>query len=137
MTAATKDRDTRRINGDRRSGPMASGVKAWGGTLACYNASGFLTKGATSTSLTCVGVFRETVDNSAGGDGAIAGDVEAGIFGPFANSTSTDLIDVTSIGKTCYIVDDQTVAKTTGSNTRSAAGFIHDVTAEGVWIRFL
>ena len=36
---------------------------------------------------------------------------------------------------TAYIVDDQTVAKTNGSSTRSAAGTIVDVDAQGVWVR--
>lgn len=39
------------------------------------------------------------------------------------------------IGSDCYIVDDQTVAKTNGTNTRSVAGKIMDVDAQGVWVR--
>ena len=34
------------------------------------------------------------------------------------------------------MVDDQTVAKTNGGNTRSPAGIIDSVDADGVWIRF-
>ncbi|MFB0515162.1 MAG: hypothetical protein ACETWG_00985, partial [Candidatus Neomarinimicrobiota bacterium] len=33
-----------------------------------------------------------------------------------------------------YIVDDQTVAKTDGTGTRSPAGFIEDVDSNGVWV---
>ena len=41
------------------------------------------------------------------------------MFGPFANSASGDLITAAEVGSDCYIVDDQTVAKTNGSSTRS------------------
>ena len=43
---------------------------------------------------------------------------------------------VTDIGAKCWIVDDQTVAKTNGTGTRSPAGIIEDVDANGVWVRF-
>jgi hypothetical protein len=52
----------------------------------------------------------------------------------FANSASTDLVTRADIGKSAYMVDDQTVAKTSGSNTRSVAGIIRDVDAQGVWV---
>jgi hypothetical protein len=34
------------------------------------------------------------------------------------------------------VVDDQTVAKTNGSSSRSVAGIIRDVDADGVWVEF-
>ena len=34
----------------------------------------------------------------------------------------------------CYVVDDETVAKTNGTNTRSRAGVVVDVDAQGVWV---
>jgi len=39
------------------------------------------------------------------------------------------------LGKTCYIVDDETVAKTNGTNTRSAAGTVVGVESDGVWVQ--
>ena len=39
------------------------------------------------------------------------------------------------IQKDCYIVDDQTVAKTSGTNTRSVAGKVIEVEADGVFVR--
>lgn len=47
-----------------------------------------------------------------------------------------DAIALADIGSDCYIVDDQTVAKTSGSATRSVAGKIFDVDAAGVWVNF-
>ena len=54
----------------------------------------------------------------------------------FANSAATDAITLADIGKDCFIVDDQTVAKTDGSGTRSRAGRVFDVDADGVWVEF-
>ena len=54
----------------------------------------------------------------------------------FGNSTSTDAITLADVGSDCYIVDDQTVAKTNGSGTRSRAGRVFDVDSEGVWVDF-
>ena len=42
----------------------------------------------------------------------------------FANSTAGDAITDADYGTTCYVVDNQTVAKTNGSSTRSAAGTV-------------
>ena len=50
------------------------------------------------------------------------------------NSAAGDAITRAEIGDVCYIVDDETVAKTNGTSTRSAAGTIRDVDAQGVWV---
>ena len=49
---------------------------------------------------------------------------------------SADAITLADVGSDCYIVDDQTVAKTNGTNTRSVAGKVFDVDADGVWVDF-
>lgn len=137
MTAATKDRDTQELP-KRVRGPLglAAAVKCYAGTIACIDASGNLTKGATATTLVPAGVFKQSYDNTNGAAGAILGEAHIGVFGPFANSTSADLIELKNVGGTCYIVDDSTVAKTDGSSTRSKAGKIHFVDASGVWVDF-
>ncbi|CUH67985.1 hypothetical protein TG4357_03322 [Thalassovita gelatinovora] len=52
------------------------------------------------------------------------------------NSAAADEITIADIGNKAYAVDDQTVAKTDGTATRSPAGIIDDVDANGVWVRF-
>jgi hypothetical protein len=47
----------------------------------------------------------------------------------FANSASGDLIAQTEVGSNVYVVDDQTVAKTSNSNARSIAGRVWKVDA--------
>lgn len=136
MTAATKDRDTQEVIGRFRSGPIAANVKCYAGTIACVDASGNVTKGATATTLKAIGVFDQAYDNTGGAAGAFTAEAKRGIYGPFANSSAGDLIAASDVGSTCYIVDDQTVAKTNGSATRSAAGVVHAVDTAGVWVRF-
>lgn len=135
MTALTQDRATPIRSSEDFGFPMAASTKIFRGSIAVLNASGYLTKGITATGLKCVGVASDLADNSAGANGAIVGKVRRGCY-RFANSASTDLIALADVGSDCYIVDDQTVAKTNGSATRSVAGKIRDVDADGVWVDF-
>jgi hypothetical protein len=82
----------------------------------------------------CVGLATETVVGGAA-DGDVRITVEASEW-PFANSTAGDLITIADIGKLAYLVDDQTVAKTSATSTRAAAGRITGVDSDGVvWVR--
>jgi len=132
MTALTGDRNTPRMDGAPRSGPMDA-VKIFGGALVMRNAAGFLTKGQTALGLRGVGMALEQVDNSAGSAGDLDIHYRPGTF-RFANSSAGDAIAKTEIGKLCYAVDDQTVAKTSGSNTRSVAGIVTGVDDLGVHV---
>lgn len=131
---ATQDRDTKMRDGVLFSRKMAATKKIFAGTLACLNATGYSTPGATATTLVADGRAEETVDNTNGADGDVSITIRKGVF-CFANSTAGDLITIAEIGDNCYIVDDQTVAKTNGTNTRSVAGKIEDVDSAGVWVR--
>lgn len=136
MTALTKERDTTRRDG-HRSGLAMAAVKAFAGSLVCVDtATGYATKGATSTTLRALGVADQTFDNSAGVAGAMVLTYRRDGWHRFANSAAGDLIANIDIGTDCYIVDDQTVAKTSGSATRSIAGKVREVDAGGVWISF-
>jgi hypothetical protein len=135
MAALTADRPTPKRDGRNLNLPVAASTKIYAGAIVAVNSSGYATKGATSTTLKAAGVAKEQVDNSAGSDGALRIEVARGVH-QFANSSAGDLIGLADIGSTCYIVDDQTVAKTNGTNTRSAAGTVRDVDANGVWVEF-
>jgi hypothetical protein len=100
-------------------------------------AAGYAQGGATATTLKAAGVANETADNTAGASGDIKVTVRRDGWFRFANSASGDLITIADIGNSCYIVDNQTVAKTDGGTTRSVAGKIRDVDAQGVWIEFI
>lgn len=129
MTALAKDRNTPKKDGRLIGYPIAAAKKIYAGSLVVLSA-GYAAPGSTALSLKAVGRANETVDNSAGAAGDKTVAVERGVF-LFAQDSSIAQADV---GATCYIVDDQTVTKTDGSGTRSAAGTIRGVEAGGVWV---
>lgn len=135
MSALTADRNTPQAVGPRRVGLVAASTKIFTGALLMRNAAGFLVQGQTDTGLVGVGRASEQVDNSAGADGALSVTFEPGIY-RYANSAGADEITAADIGSVAYAVDDQTVAKTDGTGTRSPAGVIDHLDAQGVWVRF-
>lgn len=130
----TSDRNTPQAIGDIRSGGVAAATTIFAGAIVMRNATGFLTKGATATGLVGVGRAEERAVN-----GGAAGDVSlkyrAGIF-RFANSAGADEITIAHIGKPAFAVDDETVAATSATATRSIAGFVDSIDDDGVWVRF-
>lgn len=135
MVALTSERNTRTREGQMRYDAVAAAVKIFAGSIVMRNASGFLTKGATATGCFGVGRAEETVDNTAGAAGAVSLTYRAGQFA-FANLAG-DAITQADVGKVCYIVDDQTVARTSATNTRSPAGIVEGIEGTGaVWVRF-
>jgi len=133
MAALTKERSTPARDGAIIELGVTAAKKCIQGGLAVLDASGYLKPAVTATGLVPLGRFMETVDNTAGADGAVTARVEPGIF-RWANSAGADEIAIAEIGDACYIVDDQTVAKTDGGGARSKAGLIFDVDAQGVWV---
>jgi hypothetical protein len=133
MPALTADRPTPKRTGKHLSLPVAAAIRIYAGALVCVNTSNVAVNGTVSTTLKAAGVAKEQVDNTNGAAGDLRIEVERGVF-QFANSTSGDLIVLQDIGSTCFIVDNQTVAKTNGTGTRSAAGIVRDVDASGVWV---
>lgn len=131
--ALTKDRNTVRRDGVQYSDPVAAATRIFGGSLVCLNAAGNAVPGSLSATLKARGVAQEHVDNRDGAAGDLRIESRRGLF-PFANSTSTDEITRADIGASAYIVDDQTVAKTSATSTRSIAGVIRDVDSNGVWV---
>lgn len=135
MTALAQDRNTPAASGDLREGAVGASQLIFAGALVMRNAAGFLIKGATATGSIGAGRAEERVDNSAGGNGALQLRFRPGAY-RFANSAAGDLITIADIGKACWIVDDQTVARTSATNTRSRAGIVDMVDDQGVWVRF-
>jgi hypothetical protein len=135
MTALTADRNTPQSLGPRRVGLIAAATTAFSGAMLMRNAAGFIVEGQTATGLVGVGRAQEHVDNAAGSNGDFTVAYEPGIY-RYDNSASTDEITEADIGKVCFAVDDQTVAKTDGTGTRSPAGVVDHVDDLGVWVRF-
>lgn len=135
MAALTMDRNTPRQDGDLRHGLVAAGSLIYAGAIVMRAADGYLHEGHVATGMVGVGRAEARVDNRLGVDGDEDLTYRPGVY-KFANSAAADLIAMTDVGEVAFVVDDQTVAKTNGGNTRSPAGIIDSVDADGVWIRF-
>ena len=132
--ALTKDRNTAKRAGQDFSAPAAAGVVAYAGALIALDAAGNATPGATATTLKAGGRCSEHVDNTGGSAGDVQIPYEKGVF-DWNNSAGADEITQAEVETTCYIVDDQTVAKTDGGGTRSVAGVVKGITPNGrIWV---
>lgn len=133
--ALSQDRNTPRRDGEQYEYPVAAATVCYAGGLAAFTGTGVVVAPAiTGTTQRVVGVFEERADNATGGAGAITAKVRRGVF-RFKNSASADAITLADVGSNCFVVDDEQVAKTNGSNTRSVAGVVRAVDAQGVWVQ--
>lgn len=131
----TADRNTAQYLGDIREQPAGATTRVFAGALVMRNALGFIVRGAVATGCFGVGVAEQPVDNTAGANGAVNVRYRTGITARFRNSAAADLIVQADVGAIAWIADDDQVAKTNGANTRSRAGIIEAVDAQGVWVR--
>jgi len=133
MTATTTERNTPYKDPFILAVALAAGVSVLAGTIAVANADGFGEMATLADDLTYLGRFEESVDNSAGDDGEKTALVRRKKAFCWANH-GADAVTQASLGKPCYIVDNQTVAKTSGTGTRSVAGIVLAIDSEGVWV---
>ena len=133
MTAATQDINTPYKDGEIVAMPVEANVVIFAGSLVCANANGNAVDGSTAEGLTYIGRAEAYVSNTGGAAGAQTIQVRRGVMFQWANSPE-DPVNQSSMGKPCYVEDNQTVAATNGTNTRSAAGIVMGVDANGVWV---
>lgn len=131
----TADRNTPQWLGDLREGPAGASTNIFAGALVMRNASGFLVRGAVATGCFGVGIAEAPCNNSAGANGAQNVRYRTGVTVRFRNATAGDLIVQADVGGIAWILDDDQVARTNGTNTRSRAGIIEAVDSQGVWVR--
>lgn len=127
------ERSTKRRDGAGAGRPAKTNKIFYKHAIVAIGADGYATPGAVATTLKRPARVAETVDTTGIADGVLFVQFEYGVF-RFNNSTAGDLITFLDVGNDCFIVDDETVAKTNGTSTRSVAGKIFDVDAEGVWV---
>lgn len=139
MTALAADRLT-----PQRNAPHASLSKMYcllavaavfGGGLVGIDSAGYLRPAAAGSNLQLkiIGVAESAKDNAAGSAGDVGVNVLRGTF-LLANSATTDALTQADVGRLCYAVDDQTVARTPALGARPAAGRVIEVTSAGVWV---
>ena len=134
MAALTQDRNTPARMGDMRESPVAADVRIFKGALVMIDASGNVRPGAVATGCIGLGRAEDAADNTGGAAGDVTVKWRAGIF--LARNAGADALTAGDEGAACFFVDDNTVAATDGTGTRSKAGAVDQVTAEGVWVRF-
>ena len=129
----TKDRDTKTRAGTDFVDTVAATAKIFAGAIVALNAAGDAVPASAIAAQRTRGVAQETVDNTSGAAGAKSVPTRRGTY-RFKNSAAADLIARADIGNSCYVVDDETVAKTSNASARPIAGVIRDVDSGGVWV---
>jgi hypothetical protein len=127
--ALTADRISQHRTGTRYAFPCAASKTFYKGAGIVLDSSGNAEPATAATGKKTVGVsLEQKTSSSVAGAETIA--VEAGEW-LFKNS-GTDALTNAQVGSVCYWEDDETVAKTSGTN--SVAGYVKEVTTEGVWV---
>lgn len=110
---------------------LAASAHVYQGSMVALNQAGNLVPASADASLHVVGVSEDDVDNSSGAAGALTCAPRKGVF-YLTNSSSTDAITDADIGRFAYVVDDNTVARTSNGGARPIAGVIAGVDSFGV-----
>lgn len=121
MTALTKARTVKSIPGLIFAYPVLANAVIYQGAIVVITSAGWAKPGVTGLGLTTVGVAREGVNNTGGSSGDVLVEVDERIV-DMANSAGADEIAAGDVGKVCYLVDDQTVAKTDGGTAQVTRG---------------
>ena len=136
MAALTNARNATRMGDnatiDLVNLPMKAATKIYQGAMVVIDA-GYAAPARTATGLVVIGVALDTVDNTSGAAGALTINVRRGTF-KMNNSSAGDLIAQANCGAAVYLVDDNTVALTSGGATRSIAGPAWQIDSDGVWV---
>jgi hypothetical protein len=134
-----QERMTTSRQGSALSAPVKAVSQIWqGGIVALLAGKAIAARVAVSRTelltMAIPGIANASVLGGAA-DGDKLASIDEGCF-QFANSSAGDAITLADRGQPCFVVDDQTVAKTVGAGLRPIAGIIADVDANGVWVRF-
>lgn len=115
----------------RRTLPMKAATKVFKGAMvAIDNAGNAMPAGLLAGgSVRVVGVANATSDNLAGAAGATKVEAAPGVF-RFLNHAA-DLVTAADVGADCFVVDDNTVAKTSATSTRATAGKVQAIEPDG------
>ena len=135
MAALTAGRKTPQRDAEEFGRDVAANVVIYSGAMVALNAAGYAVPAAANAVFKTDGHAEETVSNLGGADGAKKVLVRKKTY-RFANSAGCDLIKGADLLTNCFVVDDQTVAKTNNAGARPIAGLIVDVDSVGVWVRF-
>ena len=114
--------------GKFRAYPLAASFVLTGDAPAILTSNGLLTN--VGTVGICAGITRMGVDNSQGTDKAQRATVE---IGEHLFTNAGDVLD-SHIGSTVYFSTDGHVSIDSATDSRSTAGKVTEVAAQGVWV---
>jgi hypothetical protein len=112
---------------------LAASTRVYQGSMVAINQAGNLVPASADVALHVVGVAEDEADNSSGSAGALSIRPRRGAF-YLNNSSSTDAITDADAGRFAYVVDDDTVARTSNGGARPVAGVIVGVDSFGVLV---
>lgn len=124
MTAISVEVDRKSLDQPRFKGSCkvkGGAVIPKGALVSVVSGTGYAINGATAITHLVQGWATKSVDNTSGSDGDKTVEFEYGV-GLFSNTAASDDVAQADFGKPCYLVDNDTVAKGSGSGTRSIAG---------------
>lgn len=128
MAALTGNRDTAAATGATSiTLPVAANARIYQGAIVVTNSSLYASPAALATGLCAIGRASAEANNTGGAAGAISIKVDRGMFW-YANHGG-DPVTLAALNNTCYLLDDQTVTRTSATNTRSPAGRVINVDA--------
>lgn len=123
----------------RLSIPVAAATTILMGAMVAVavSGSGYATNASADADLRVVGVAESNATNTSAAGFGSAGDINVdvlrGVFG-FANSSSTDAITAADVGRKCYVVDNNTVARTSNFGVRPVAGIVTRIESGLVYV---
>lgn len=130
MTAAAAARDTKQYGAvpvpALIKAPVAAAAVLFQGAIAALDAAGAMVPGSASSALKVIGRVRSPgFDNSTGASGDLTGEAERGVF-YWTNDGTNPVVAADRLGL-CYVVDDQTVSRSSANGARPVAGRVLDV----------
>jgi len=125
MAALTQDKlycgsETR---GHGRRYRVAAGVQIFQHAMVCVNADGFAVPAQDVAGFSeALGRADDSVDNTAGADGAKEVIVREGDVYELSTPVGTDAVTQALVGRACFVLDDQTVVTQAGATNEIRAG---------------
>lgn len=112
---------------------LAADAVIYKGSAVAINRSGYLVPASADPTLHVVGVSDDEKDNTGGAAGALSLRPKRGPH-YFSNSATTAAVTDLDIGRPCYVVDDNTVARHDALGTRPVMGIVEGVDDFGVLV---
>jgi hypothetical protein len=120
-------------DGDQIPVAVSGGKKIHGGSLVVVLPTGFAAPGLAALGVSYLGRAENSVDNTDGEDGDAFVNVRRNKVFKWKNSP-TDPIGQESMGKACFIEDDETLASSDGEGSLSMAGTVVGIDPDGIWL---